>query len=155
VSDEFNSWKVSYWKYLWHVSTMRIKYRQRLKHVYGKGKMVIARLKDIYLCWAQNISFLPCVSLSRVERKFCSPFSLTHRPLPLFSSINPLQIFFPQGKALTYVSSRSWRRMQVEFWWVSFPLIFTPPSLSFPLHKSFMELHSLMVSFQTCSFMII
>jgi hypothetical protein len=36
--------------------------------------------KDIYMSLGKNISFPHLLSLSRLEKEFCSPFSLLHRP---------------------------------------------------------------------------
>jgi hypothetical protein len=50
---------------LWDVSLIRFQYQCRIKHAWSKGNLVIARLRDIYLILAQNISLSTLLSLSR------------------------------------------------------------------------------------------
>jgi hypothetical protein len=57
--------------------------------------MIIACLKDIYLCWAQNISLSPPLSLSKFEETFLSPFSLLSHATLLSSSPSNLPKLLP------------------------------------------------------------
>jgi hypothetical protein len=102
VSDEFNSWKVSYWKYFMRCQLLQGKYQSRFKHVQGKGKMVSSRGKDIYLELAQNISLSPFLSHSRfLGNTSLLLLSTSHA---LFSLLLHQIFFFPLASELILLS---------------------------------------------------
>jgi hypothetical protein len=79
---------------LWDVSLIRVKYQCRIKHAWSKGNLVIARLRDIYLILAQNISLSTLHSLSRFWQEILLLLLSSFTPSSLLLAIQEFDSIF-------------------------------------------------------------